>query len=114
VAWVYLLSASVLEIGWAIGLKFTEGFTRPVASLLVAFSIAASFFLLARASRDIPIGTAYGVFVGIGAGGTGLLGILVFGESAAVARLLSLAAIVAGVAVLKVFGERPLELSKPN
>ncbi len=113
-AWILLLFASVLEIGWAIGLKFTEGFTRPLVSVVVVVAIAGSFYLLARASRKIPIGTAYGVFVGIGAGGTGVLGILLFGESAAPARLASLAAIVAGVAALKLFGNTAAEELAPT
>jgi quaternary ammonium compound-resistance protein SugE len=104
-AWTYLLIASAMEIGWAIGLKFTAGFTRLLPSVVVAIAILASFALLARAARDIPIGTAYGVFVGIGAAGTGLLGILLFGEPAGLMRLLSMAAIVAGIIGLKLFDE---------
>jgi quaternary ammonium compound-resistance protein SugE len=104
-AWGLLLTASVVEIGWAIGLKYTEGFTRLVPSILVAMGIVISFILVARAARDIPIGTAYGVFVGIGTGGTGLLGMLLFGESANLPRLLSLVAIILGVVGLKLFGD---------
>lgn len=105
-AWTYLLIASVIEIAWAIGLKFTEGFTVLVPSLLVTVGILASFWLVARAAADIPIGTAYSVFAGIGAGGTGLFGIFLFEEPAGVLRVLSLAAIVVGVVGLKLFGEQ--------
>jgi quaternary ammonium compound-resistance protein SugE len=94
-----------MEIGWAIGLKYTAGFTKLTPSVLVAVGILGSFWLVARSARDIPIGTAYGVFVGIGAGGTGLLGIFLFNESAGALRLLSLAAIVLGVVGLKLFGD---------
>jgi quaternary ammonium compound-resistance protein SugE len=103
-AWTYLIIASILEIGWAIGLKYTDGFTRLAPSIMVGIGILGSFWLVARAARDIPIGTAYAVFAGIGAGGTGILGILIFGESVSLFRLLSLAAIVLGVVGLKVFG----------
>jgi quaternary ammonium compound-resistance protein SugE len=108
-AWIYPLLASILEIGWAIGLKYTEGFTRLVPSLLVGVGILASFALVAHAAKQIPIGTAYCVFVGIGAVGTGVLGMLLFGEPAGMLRLLSLAAIVAGVVGLKLFSD-----PKPN
>lgn len=104
-AWISLLIASVMEIGWAIGLKFTEGFTRPIPSFLVAVGIVASFVLVARAARTIPIGTAYAVFVGIGAGGTGFIGILLLGEPAGLARILSIISIVVGVVGLKLFGD---------
>lgn len=104
-AWTYLIIASILEIGWAIGLKYTQGFTVMAPSLLVIAGILGSFWLVARAARNIPIGTAYAVFAGIGAGGTGVLGIFLFGESAGLFRVLSLAAIVLGVIGLKIFGE---------
>jgi quaternary ammonium compound-resistance protein SugE len=105
VAWVCLLTASALEIGWAIGLKYTEGFTRFIPSALVVLGIVASFALVARAAQDLPIGTAYGVFVGLGAFGTGVVGIVLLGEPSNVMRILSGAAIVLGVVGLKVFGE---------
>lgn len=104
-AWIFLLVASLMEICWAIGLKYTEGFTRPLESVVVAVAILASFALLARAAREIPIGTAYGIFVGIGAAGTGILGILLFGEPAGAMRLLSMGLIVAGIIGLKLFDE---------
>lgn len=103
VPWLILVGASVMEIGWAISLKYTEGFTEPLPSVVAVIGIVGSFVLLARASRDIPIGTAYGVFVGIGAGGTGALGMVLFDESTALMRIVSLLAIVAGVVGLKLF-----------
>lgn len=102
-AWIYLLIASGLEVVWAIGLKYTHGFTAVVPTILVAAAIIGSFVLIALAIREIPLGTAYAVFAGIGAGGTGLLGILVFDEPAGTLRLISLAAIVCGVVGLKAF-----------
>lgn len=104
-AWFELLIGSVLEIGWAVSLKYTEGFTRLIPSILVAVGILVSFLLVARAAREIPIGTAYGVFVGIGAAGTGLLGIFLFDEPAGLMRILSLGAVVCGVVGLKLFGD---------
>jgi quaternary ammonium compound-resistance protein SugE len=102
-AWTLLVVAGVLEIGWAIGLKFTEGFTRPWPSVLTGGAMIASMYLLAVASKSLPIGTAYAVWVGIGAVGTALLGIAFLGESRDIARLLCIGLIVAGVAGLKVF-----------
>jgi quaternary ammonium compound-resistance protein SugE len=102
-AWTLLVVAGVLEIGWAIGLKFTEGFTRPWPSVLTGGAMIASMYLLAVASKSLPIGTAYAVWVGIGAVGTALLGIAFLGESRDAARLLCIGLIVAGVAGLKVF-----------
>ena len=86
-AWVYLIVAGLLETGWAIGLKYTEGFTKPVPSILTAAAIAASMFLLALAARTIPIGTAYAMWVGIGAVGAVILGIILFDEPRDLARL---------------------------
>jgi quaternary ammonium compound-resistance protein SugE len=103
-AWTYLLLASALEIGWAVGLKYTQGFTRPSPSILVAIGILGSFVLLARAAQTLPIGTAYGVFVGVGAAGTGLIGMLLLGEPTGAMRGVSLIAIVGGVVGLKLFG----------
>jgi len=100
-AWVYLFFAGLLEIGWAIGLKYTEGFTRLVPSLLTAGSMAASVFLLAIALKTLPVGTGYAVWTGIGAVGTAILGIALLGEPATIARLGSIALIVAGIIGLK-------------
>jgi quaternary ammonium compound-resistance protein SugE len=100
-AWLYLLLAGVFEIGFAIGLKYTEGFTRLWPSLATAASAAASLWLLTRALRGIPVGTAYAVWTGIGAVGVAALGIALFGDGASPARLACIALIVAGVAGLK-------------
>jgi quaternary ammonium compound-resistance protein SugE len=106
-AWTYLFLASILEIGWAVGLKYTDGFTVLLPSVLVAMGITLTFVMLTRAVREIPVGTAYAVFTGIGAAGTGLLGIVLFDEPATAMRLFSLGVIVAGVTGLKVFAEDP-------
>jgi quaternary ammonium compound-resistance protein SugE len=100
-AWVILFIAGLFEIGWAIGLKYTEGFTRPVPTALTAVSLVASMGLLGLAVRTLPIGTAYAVWTGIGAAGTAALGILLFKEPATVARLFCLGLILAGIVGLK-------------
>jgi quaternary ammonium compound-resistance protein SugE len=100
-AWIALVAAGLLEVGWAIGLKYTDGFTRPLPSVATAAAIVASMGLLAWSVRTLPIGTAYAIWTGIGAAGTAILGIVLFGESAALARLACIALIVAGVAGLK-------------
>jgi quaternary ammonium compound-resistance protein SugE len=89
-AWVYLFLAGLLEVGWAVGLKYTDGFTRPLPSLLTGGAIVASMLLLSLAVRTIPIGTAYGVWVGIGAVGAAVLGVVLFGEPRNPARVLFL------------------------
>lgn len=100
-AWTMLVIAGLLEIGWAIGLKYTDGFTRWVPSSLTIVAMAGSMWLLALALRSIPIGTAYAVWTGIGAAGTAVLGILLFAEPATALRLASIGLIVAGIAGLK-------------
>jgi quaternary ammonium compound-resistance protein SugE len=100
-AWVILFIAGLLEIGWAIGLKYTDGFTRLVPSVLTAGSMVLSIALLGWALKTLPVGTAYAVWTGIGAVGTAALGIYLFGEPATVARLASIGLIVAGIAGLK-------------
>ena len=100
-AWALLLVAGVLEIVWALGLKYSEGFSRPLPSVVVVVGAAASFWLLALAMRVLPAGTAYAVWVGIGAAGTALLGMVLLGEPATAARVACLALIVAGVLGLK-------------
>jgi quaternary ammonium compound-resistance protein SugE len=100
-AWTLLLVAGLFEIGWAIGLKYTDGFTRLVPSALTLIAMTVSVVLLALALRSIPVGTGYAVWTGIGAVGTALLGIVLFGESASVARLGCIALIVAGIVGLK-------------
>jgi quaternary ammonium compound-resistance protein SugE len=100
-AWLVLFAAGVLEIGWAIGLKYTEGFTRLVPSVLTLAAMAGSIILLGVALKTLPIGTAYAVWTGIGAVGTALLGIALFGEPATAARLASIGLIVSGIVGLK-------------
>lgn len=100
-AWLLLALAGILEMGWAIGLKYTDGLTRPVPTALTAISMIASVILLGLAVRSLPIGTAYAVWTGVGTVGTVLLGVWLFGEPATVARLSCIALIVAGIAGLK-------------
>jgi quaternary ammonium compound-resistance protein SugE len=103
--WTLLLIAGLLEVAWAIGLKYTEGFTRFWPSLGTAAAMLASVGLLGIAMRSLPVGTAYAVWVGVGAVGTVALGIVLFGESASLPRLLSVGLIVAGIIGLKLAGE---------
>lgn len=100
-AWVYLVIAGILEIGWAVGLKYTEGFTRLVPTALTALSMTASVIFLGLAVRALPMGTAYAIWTGIGAVGTALLSIWLFNEPATAARLGSIAIIVVGMIGLK-------------
>jgi quaternary ammonium compound-resistance protein SugE len=99
--WILLIIAGLLEVGWAIGLKYSEGFTRLWPSVFTVVTMALSVFLLAVAMRSLPVGTAYAVWTGIGAVGTVILGIALFGESASFARLICVALIIAGIAGLK-------------
>lgn len=101
--WTLLFIAAALEIVWAIGLKYIDGFTRLWPSVGVIAAMAASLGLLALAARGLPIGTAYAVWTGIGAAGTAIAGIFLFGESAAMGRIVCLVLIVAGVVGLKWF-----------
>ena len=100
-AWFYLIVAGLLETGWAIGLKYTEGFTRPLPSILTGFAIAASMFLLALAARTIPIGTAYAIWVGIGAVGAVILGIILFDEPRDLARMFFVGLLIVSLIGLK-------------
>ena len=100
-AWAVLFTAGLLEITWAIGLKYTEGFTRLTPSVLTLAAMAGSVLLLGLALKTLPIGTAYAVWTGIGAVGTAILGIFLFGEPAFVLRLASIGLIVAGIVGLK-------------
>jgi len=100
-AWVVLFCAGLFEIGWAVGLKYTEGFTRLGPSIATGVSLAASMWLLSMALRTLPLGTAYAIWTGIGTVGTAILGILLFREPATVLRLLCIALIVAGILGLK-------------
>lgn len=102
IAWLYLLIAGALEIGWAVGLKYSEGFSKLVPSVLTLLGMVASGFFLALAVQKIPLGTAYASWTGIGAVGTVILGIVLFGESAAIGRLFFFALIMVGIVGLKV------------
>ena len=100
-AWLYLLVAGLLEVGWAVGLKYTDGFTRIVPTTLTVLSMVASLGMLGLALKALPLGTAYAIWTGIGTIGTVILGIALFGESASALRLGCIALIVAGIAGLK-------------
>jgi len=106
-AWIYLVIAGLLETGWAKGLKYTDGFTRLVPSLLTAGAIAASMFLLAISARTIPIGTAYAIWVGIGAVGAVILGIVLFDEPRDVSRLFFVLLLVVALIGLKFTARTP-------
>lgn len=99
--WIILLSAGLFEIAWAIGLKYTEGYTRLWPTIGTVLAMVISVVLLGIAMKTLPVGTAYAVWVGVGAVGTAILGIVLFGESASLARVLSLALILAGIVGLK-------------
>lgn len=103
-AWAFLLLAGLLEIGWAVGLKYSEGFTRPGFTLLTVLTMIASFLLLAQALKTIPVGTGYAVWTGIGAAGTAIVGMLLLGEPREAGRLACLVLILAGVTGLKILG----------
>ena len=100
-AWILLIVAGLLETGWAIGLKYTNGFTRPIPSLLTIAGVVVSLLLLSIAARSLPIGTAYAVWVGIGAAGAVVLGIVLLGEPANPSRLFFLALLVVALMGLK-------------
>ncbi|MBE4591389.1 QacE family quaternary ammonium compound efflux SMR transporter [Vibrio navarrensis] len=100
-AWLILLLAGICEIAWAIGLKYSEGFSKPLASVATLSALVISFVLLGIALRTLPLGVAYGIWVGIGAVGTAVMGILLFGEAVSLFKLASLALIVIGIAGLK-------------
>ena len=100
-AWIYLVIAGLLEIGWAIGLKYTEGFTRLWPGVATISAMIASFILLAAALKTIPVGTGYAVWTGIGAAGTAIIGMVWLGESRETLRIVCLLLIVAGVVGLK-------------
>ncbi len=100
-AWLYLFVAGLFEIAWAIGLKYTDGWTRLMPSLFTLATMGVSFLCLSLAMRELPIGTAYAIWTGIGAVGTAILGIVLFAEPATALRLGCLALIVAGIIGLK-------------
>jgi quaternary ammonium compound-resistance protein SugE len=100
-AWIILVVAGLFEVGWAIGLKYTQGFTRLWPTLGTVVAMIISLWLLGVAMKSLPVGTAYSVWVGVGAVGTVALGIVLLGEPANAARLISVALIIAGIAGLK-------------
>jgi quaternary ammonium compound-resistance protein SugE len=100
-SWVYLFIAGLFEVGWAIGLKYTNGFTRLVPTVLTAISMAISLGLLGLALKSLPVGTAYAVWTGIGSVGTAILGVYLLGEPATSMRLVCIGLIVAGIVGLK-------------
>lgn len=102
-AWIYLLVAGLFECVWAVGLKYTEGFSKPVPSIITVLAMAASVWLLALAMKEIPIGTAYAIWTGIGAVGVAVTGMLLFDESKELVRMMCLLLIVTGIIGLKVF-----------
>lgn len=99
--WFLLCVAGLFEVAWAIGLKYTDGFTKPIPVVFTLIAMAISVFLLGYSMKSIPVGTAYAVWTGIGAVGTALLGIFLFGETASVSRLICLGLIVSGILGLK-------------
>ena len=100
-AWAYIVLAGLCEVGWAFGLKYTEGFTKLWPSLATVAGMVVSFFLLSQALKTIPVGTGYAVWTGIGAAGTVVLGMVVLGEPRDILRLVFLALILVGIAGLK-------------
>ena len=100
-AWVILVVAGLFEIAWAIGLKYTEGFTRPWPTVGTVLAMVVSLWLLGLAMKSLPVGTAYAIWVGVGAVGPAILGIVLFGDSASAGRLISIGLIVAGLVGLK-------------
>jgi quaternary ammonium compound-resistance protein SugE len=103
-AWLIVIVAGLFEVGWAIGLKYTDGFTRPWPTIATLVAMVVSVWLLSIGMRTLPVGTAYSVWVGIGAIGTVVLGIVLFAEPASAARLISVGLIVAGIVGLKLAG----------
>jgi quaternary ammonium compound-resistance protein SugE len=106
-SWIYLFIAGLFEIAWAVGLKYTEGFTNPLPSALTIIGMILSFYFLSAAVKTIPIGTAYGIWTGIGAVGTAILGIILFDESKDFIRIFFILLIVMGIVGLKIFSKVP-------
>ncbi|EPE4490138.1 TPA: quaternary ammonium compound efflux SMR transporter SugE [Pseudomonas aeruginosa] len=100
-SWIILFFAGLFEVGWAVGLKYTEGFNKPLPTVLTALAMLVSLGLLGLAMKHLPLGTAYAVWTGVGAVGTVIAGIVLFGESMALLRLASVALIVCGLVGLK-------------
>ena len=108
-AWIYLFIAGLFEIGWAVGLKYTNGFTKLWPSVVTIATMILSFYFLSTAVKTIPIGTAYAIWTGIGAVGTAILGIILFGESKEFMRMLFVLLIVVGIVGLKFFSKIPVQ-----
>lgn len=104
-AWLYLFVAGCFEVVWALGLKYTEGFSKPIPSAITIGAMIASVWLLALALKSIPVGTGYAVWVGIGALGTAIGGVILFGESKSLIRIACILLIVFGVIGLKLFSQ---------
>ncbi|AHL35434.1 molecular chaperone [Pseudomonas brassicacearum] len=101
-SWIILFFAGLFEVGWAVGLKYTDGFSRPLPTALTIAAMAISLGLLGLAMKELPLGTAYAIWTGVGAVGTVIAGIILFGESMALVRLASVALIIVGLVGLKV------------
>jgi len=100
-SWIYLVIAGLFECGWAIGIKYTDGFTKVVPTILTLLAMTISFWLLSVAMKTIPVGTAYAVWTGIGTIGVAILGMILFGESKEILRIISLLLIIVGIIGLK-------------
>lgn len=99
--WLFLVLAGLLEVGWAVGLKYSEGFTRPLPSVLTVVAMVVGFYLLSLSMREIPLGTAYGIWVGIGAVGAAIAGMVLFKEPVSTLRIASIVLVVVGIVGLK-------------
>jgi quaternary ammonium compound-resistance protein SugE len=108
-AWIYLFIAGLFEVVWAIGLKYTDGFTKLWPSIGTVIAMIISFYFLSTAVKTIPIGTGYAVWTGIGAVGTAILGIILFGESKEFVRIFCILLIIAGIVGLKIFAKIPAQ-----
>jgi len=100
-SWIYLVIAGLFECGWAIGIKYTDGFTKVIPTILTLLAMTVSFWLLSIAMKTIPVGTAYAVWTGIGTIGVAILGMILFGESKEILRIISLVLIIVGIIGLK-------------
>ncbi|MBD2836067.1 quaternary ammonium compound efflux SMR transporter SugE [Pseudomonas sp. JM0905a] len=100
-SWIILFFAGLFEVGWAVGLKYTDGFSKPLPTALTALAMIISLGLLGLAMKELPLGTAYAIWTGVGAVGTVIAGVILFGESMALVRLLSVALIIGGLVGLK-------------
>lgn len=101
-SWIILFFAGLFEVGWAVGLKYTDGFSKPLPTVLTIAAMAVSLGLLGLAMKELPLGTAYAIWTGVGAVGTVIAGIILFGESMALFRLASVALIICGLIGLKI------------